>query len=186
MKRCEIHKCLGTAALVLAAGSATAGDWQFLPILKDGYKPDLVVSVVGGVLDPKGAGEDTYAGLEVAMNCGLFQTPTGVVRTKISYGGYDHDGLEYRSFEINPRWTIPVAQNLSFGIGPGIGYVRTEVGSRETDLFAWQLGADLDYRVGRVSLGLGVRWQDTVSKTIAPDTDGAENWLVQAKIGYAF
>lgn len=182
----QIHKCLGVAGLVLAAGSASAGEWQFLPIMKEGYKPEFVLSAVAGTLDPKGADRDTYAGLELAMNCGLFQTPSGVVRTKISYGGYDHDGLEYRSFEIDPRWTVPLAQNLSFGIGPGIGYVRTEVADRETDLFAWQLGADVDYRVGRVSLGLGVRWQDTVNKTVAPGTDGAENWLVQAKIGYAF
>lgn len=174
------------AALCVCAGSAAAGEWQFLPILKDGYKPDLVLSVAGGALDPKGADRHTYAGLELAMNCGLFQTPTGVVRTKISYGGYDHDGLEYRTFEVNPRWTVPVAQNLSFGIGPGIGYVRTEVGSRDTHMFAWQVGADLDYRMGRMNLGLGARWQDTLDKTVAPGTSGAENWLVQAKIGLAF
>lgn len=182
----QIHKCVGGAALALAAASASAGEWQFLPILKDGYKPDLVLSAVGGSLDPQGAAADTYLGLELAMNCGLFQTPSGVVRTKISYGGYDHDGLEYRSFEVNPRWTVPLAQNLSFGIGPGIGYVRTEVGGRDTDLFAWQVGADLDYRLGRVSFGLGLRWQDTVNKRVAPGAEGAENWLVQAKVGYAF
>lgn len=175
-----------TAALCACAGSAVAGEWQFLPVLKDGYKPEFVLSAVGGALDPKGADRDTYAGVELAFNCGLFQTPVGVVRTKVSYGGYDHDGLEYRSFEVNPRWTMPVAQNLSFGVGPGIGYVRTEAGDRDAHMFAWQLGADLDYRMGRLNLGLGARWQDTLDKSVAPGIKGVENWLVQAKIGLAF
>ena len=55
-----------------------------------------------------------------------------------------------------------------------------------TDLFAWQAGADLDYRIGQVNLGLGARWQDTVNKTVSTGREGADNWLVQAKVGVAF
>jgi len=81
---------------------------------------------------------------------------------------------------------MPLTERLSAGFGPGIGYVRAEANGHDTDLFAWQLGADLDYRLGRLHLGLGARWQDTVNKTVAPGCEGAENWLVQAKVGINF
>lgn len=186
MKMRTARTAIAAMSLIGMTGSATAGEWKFLPILDKDYKPEMTLSLIGGLLDPKEADRDTFAGLELAMNCGLFQTPSGVVRTKISFARFDHDGYDYRTFEVNPRWTVPIAQNLSFGIGPGIGYVKTKVGSRDTEMFAWQIGADLDYRIGQINLGLGARWQDTVNKTVAIGTEGAENWLVQAKIGFAF
>ena len=177
---------LTAVTLAAATAPAFAGDWKFLPILDKDYRPNFVASVTGGMLDPKHGSSDTALGLELAMNCGLFQTPTGVVRTKLSWNRYDKDGVTLNTVELNPRWTIPVAQNLTFGVGPGIGYVKADAGGRTTDLFAWQAGADLDYRIGQVNLGLGARWQDTVNKDIAPGMQGAENWLVQAKVGFAF
>ena len=173
-------------ALGCTAAPALAGDWRLFPIADKDYRPDFTVSLVGGVMDPVRVSQDSYVGVELAMNCGLLQTPSGVVRTKVSYGRFDKDGTELRIFEVNPRWTTPLTERLSAGFGPGIGYVRAEVNGRDTDLFAWQLGADLNYRLGRVNLGLGARWQDTVNKTVAPGREGAENWLVQAKAGINF
>ena len=71
-------------------------------------------------------------------------------------------------------------------LGPGIGWVKADSGNRNVDMFAWQVGADLDYRIGQLNLGLGARWQDTVNKTVATGQAGADNWLVQAKVGVAF
>lgn len=173
-------------ALGCATAPALADTWRLLPSLDEGYRPAFTLSVAGGVMDPKGAREGAYGGVELAMNCGLLQTPSGVVRTKLSLGRYDKGDTELRIFEVNPRWTTPLTERLSAGVGPGIGYVRAKVAGRDTDLFAWQLGADLDYRLGRLNLGLGARWQDTVDKTIAPGREGAENWLVQAKVGVNF
>jgi hypothetical protein len=53
-------------------------------------------------------------------------------------------------------------------------------------MFAWQVGADLDYRMNNLNLGLGARWQDTTDKNIGGGHHGADNWLVQAKVGIAF
>ena len=181
-----LHLTLLAATLACAATPALADGWRLFPIADKDYRPDFTLSLVGGTLDPEHGSQDGYVGVELAMNCGMLQVPSGVVRTKLSYGRYDKDGLELRIFEVNPRWTLPLTDRLSFGVGPGLGYVRAEAGSRETDLFAWQLGADLDYKLGRMNLGLGARWQDTVDKTIAPGRNGAENWLVQAKIGINF
>jgi hypothetical protein len=110
--------------------------------------------VTGGIMDPQHVGSGDAWGLELAMNCGLLQTPTGVVRTKLSVNKFDKAGLELTTVELNPRWTIPVAKDLTFGVGPGIGWVKAD-GGRNVDMFAWQAGADLDYRIGQLNLGLG-------------------------------
>ena len=73
----------------LALGAATtpalaAGDWKFLPVADKGYAPAFVASVTGGIMDPQHVGSGDAWGLELAFNCGLVQTPTGVVRTKLS------------------------------------------------------------------------------------------------------
>ena len=173
------------AALSALTAPAFAGDWQFLPIADKGYAPNFVASVTGGIMDPQHAKSGDAWGLELAMNCGLIQTPTGVVRTKLSVNKFDKAGLELTTVELNPRWTIPVAKDLTFGIGPGIGWVKADSG-RNVDMFAWQAGADLDYRIGQLNLGLGARWQDTVNKNLGGGREGADNWLVQAKVGIAF
>ena len=173
------------AALSALTAPAFAGDWQFLPIADKGYAPNFVASVTGGIMDPQHVGSGDAWGLELAFNCGLVQTPTGVVRTKLSVNKFDKAGLELTTVELNPRWTIPVAKDLTFGVGPGIGWVKAD-GGRNVDMFAWQAGADLDYRIGQLNLGLGARWQDTVNKNLGGGREGADNWLVQAKVGIAF
>jgi hypothetical protein len=145
-----------------------------------------VASVTGGVMDPQHVKSGDAWGLELAMNCGLLQAPTGVIRTKLSVTKFDKGGLDLTTVELNPRWTTPIARDLTLGVGPGIGWVKADSGSRNVDMFAWQVGADLDYRIGQLNLGLGARWQDTVNKTVATGQAGADNWLVQAKVGVAF
>jgi hypothetical protein len=49
-----------------------------------------------------------------------------------------------------------------------------------------QLGADMDYSIGKLNFGLGVRWQNTANKNITPTIKGANNRLVQAKLGFNF
>jgi len=124
--------------------------------------------------------------LEVDFNCMIMQPPSGVIRSKISLGSFDHDGLKLTIFEINPRWTNSIDKNLSFGVGPGIGYVKAEMNGQSISMAAFQIGADLDYKIGSINLGLSARWQDTVNKDIAPGIQGANNTLVQAKVGYNF
>jgi hypothetical protein len=179
-------RILLAAALTTAALPALAGDWKFLPVTEKNYTPAFVASVTGGVMDPQHVKSSDAWGLELAMNCGLLQTPTGIIRTKLSVTKFDKGGLDLTSVELNPRWTTPIAKDLTLGVGPGIGWVKADSGNRTTDMFAWQVGADLDYRIGQLNLGLGARWQDTVNKTVSTGNEGADNWLVQAKVGVAF
>ena len=51
---------------------------------------------------------------------------------------------------------------------------------------ALQVGVDLDYRIGALNLGLGARWQGTQNKLVSPTLRGADNTLIQAKLGINF
>lgn len=174
---------LGLFAL---SSAALAGEWKTLPVMDADYKADLTVSAVGGQMKPNGATAGGYAGIEAAFNCLGLQPPAGVIRSKISYGEFNHAGLKLTSFEVNPRWTTKLSDNLSFGIGPGIGYVSGQTAGVRANMFAWQVGADVDYRLGALNLGLGVRWQGTQNKQVIAGRNGADNTLIQAKVGFNF
>lgn len=185
MQRTIITILLGLG-LVSASAATLAADWKFLPVRDAAYKPDVTLSLAAGQLNGTPAGSGNYTGAEVAFNCLMLQPPSGIIRSKISYGQFDHNGLKLNTFEINPRWTTNLDHNLTFGVGPGIGYVKVEVAGKSTSMAALQIGADLDYRMGAINLGLGARWQDTRNKNIAAGMQGANNTLVQAKIGVNF
>lgn len=182
----QIVNLLVGAGLLSLSGGAMAEGWTLLPVMEDGYKPNMTLSVVGGQMKPVNVASGGYVGAEMAFNCLLLQPPSGVIRSKISYGEFDHAGTKISTFEVNPRWTTGLTDNLSFGIGPGIGYVTAKVGGQSFGMMAAQVGADLDYRLGALNLGLGVRWQGTENKLIAAGRKGADNTLVQAKLGFNF
>lgn len=185
MKRTTLSIAMGLGLITLTA-SAFSGDWTFMPIRDAAYKADTTLSLAGGTLSGTPAGSGSYTGVELAFNCLALQPPSGVIRSKVSYGEFNHNGLKLSSFEVNPRWTTKLSDNLSFGIGPGIGYVQAKSLGVSTGMGAVQIGADLDYRVGALNLGLGARWQNTGNKYIAPGINGANNSLVQAKLGINF
>lgn len=185
MKRTLINT-LTALALAGTSAAALAGEWKVLPVMDSGYKPQITASVVGGSMSGTPVGSGAYSGVEVAFNCLALQPPSGIIRSKISYGQFDKNGLKLTTFEVNPRWTTPIAQDLTVGFGPGIGLVKADVAGQTTNMMAMQLGADLDYSVGKLNLGLGVRWQNTANKSITPAIRGANNTLVQAKLGFNF
>ena len=81
---------------------------------------------------------------------------------------------------------VNVTPALSLGAGPGLGLVTTDVAGKTKHLTAVQIGADLDYRLDHVNLGLGLRRQATRSADIGAGLNRASNTLLQAKVGYAF
>jgi len=177
---------LGLCFAVAAAPALASGDWKAMPVLDPAYKADITVSALVGLMDPEHVGSDSYVGAEVAFNCLLLEPPTGIIRSKMSVGRFSNDGLQLTSYEINPRWMFNIDKNLSVGFGPGIGYVNAKDAGNTTGLWAGQVGADLDYRIGAINLGLAARWQGTENRVIAAGVKGADNTLIDAKIGYNF
>jgi hypothetical protein len=185
MKNILVTTLLG---LGLATASATvlAGEWKIMPVLDAAYKPEITVALAGGVMNGTPAGSGNYSGAELAFNCLALHPPTGIIRSKVSYGQFDHNGLKLKTFEVNPRWTTRVAPDVTVGFGPGIGFVQADVAGKTTSMTAMQLGADLNYRIGQLNLGLDARWQNTANKDIAPGIRGANNTLIMAKVGISF
>ena len=186
MRRTPLSALLGLGLLAAATATFAGDDWKLLPVRDANFKPDLTLSAAVGSLNPEHVNSGIYTGAELAFNCLALQPPSGVIRTKVSLGRFDHDGMKLTTFEVNPRWTTNLSQDLTVGFGPGIGLVKAEMSGHSKDLAALQLGADLDYRVGALNLGLGARWQATQNKEIAPGKNGADNFLVQAKVGVNF
>lgn len=185
MKRSTLNILFGLT--IATASTATFADgWKFLPVRDANYKPDLTLSLVGGTLSPSHVASGGYAGIELDFNCLALQPPSGVIRSKVSIGQFNHNGMKLTSYEVNPRWTVHLNDNLTFGIGPGIGLVKAEMAGQSTTLGALQVGMDLDYRIGALNLGLGARWQETSNRYITPTLRGANNSLLQAKIGFNF
>lgn len=185
MKRTLIHTLLGFG--LIATSSATLADgWKLFPVMNANYQANLTVSAVGGALNSNSLGNGGYTGIEAAFNCLALQPPTGVIRSKISYGQFDQNGMKLNTFEVNPRWTTEISKNLSLGIGPGVGWVQVDTGAQTNNLAAVQLGADVDYRIGALNLGLAYRWQGTANTDLGNGKSGVNNDLVQAKIGVNF
>ena len=133
MKRSIFHTLTGFGFAIVSA-TATAGDWKFLPVLDSAYKPDMTFYISGGSLTPANSGSSSgvYAGAELDFNCLLMQPPTGVIRSKISYGQFNQNGLMLSTVEVNPRWTMDIQNNLTAGVGPGIGYLRADINGQST------------------------------------------------------
>lgn len=181
---------LSTLTFLTAAalsGSALAEGWVMGPAFKDGWDPEFTLAAVGGSMDVDNADSATYKGLEFSLNCPWFQPPTGAIRQQFNIGTYDDNGFEITSFEMNPNYFMTLSPNLSLGIGPGVGYARTSYLNGPTEgLWSVQASANLNYRSGPLFLGAGARYQDTRDKTLAPGIRGADNWLINAKIGINF
>ena len=180
------QRCILSLCMAVASTSVLAADWEFLPVGNANYKPDLTLSLAAGTMNGTPAGSGSAESVELAFNCILLQPPTGQIRSKISWNSFDHHGLKLSTLEVNPRWTLNLDKNLSWGIGPGVGYVRADLNGRSTSMAALQLGTDLDYRIGALNLGLGARWQDTKNKVLANGSRGANNTMLQAKVGFTF
>lgn len=169
------------------SGSALADGWVWGPAFKDGWKPEFTLAAVGGIMDVDDTDDDTYWGAEFSLNCPWFQPPKGTIRQQFNIGRYDNDGLELTSLEMNPNYFFNLAPNWTLGIGPGVGYVWADADGGDSEgLWSIQASVNLHYRNGPLFAGVGARYQDTQDKDLAPGVEGADNWLVTAKLGINF
>ncbi|MES9939394.1 MAG: outer membrane beta-barrel protein [Candidatus Thiodiazotropha sp. 6PLUC2] len=162
-------------------------DWNFLPVMSDGFNPDLTLSVTGGIMDPQTHGLDTdlVFGLELSMNCLLLDPPLGTIRQQFSFSHYDDGGLEITSFEMNPHYLYKVDNKFSIGFGPGIGYVDADGRNVNEGTLALQGGISLHYKMSdQIFLGAEARYQWT--KDLDDTKDDLKNARIFGKVGYRF
>ncbi|MFP4182845.1 MAG: porin family protein [Thiohalospira sp.] len=176
------------AGLTLGAGTASAADW--FPIADEGFSAQPSVAVAGGTqeLDWDGADSGSVAGIELAMNCGLFAPEQGRIRQQISLTQYDEDGLETTHLELNPHYLFVDDGPLTVGAGPGLGYVDADRdGGGDDGAFALQAGASVNYDFGPAFVGAEARYQWTTEADLGNNfEEDLGNTRVMAKVGVNF
>ena len=178
----------------LFSGTALAEDdkgWTVLPYQNSDFDPHFTVGLATGIMKPDedGASSGAINGLVLSLNCPWFQPPTGTIRQVFNYNIYEEDNVAINTFEMNPRYFIPISPSLQAGFGPGVGYVtiEPEVGAIAHAL-SFQVGADLDYRNKNLFAGLSARYMMTQDAKFGGSTieSDVNNLAVQMRVGYNF
>lgn len=184
MKLHRLTSALVVAGLALAASASHAEGLTFLPGLNAGFKfePTLAVSVGG--MNAAAARDDslTVYGIDFNMNCGLIQTPANRIRTHIQINHVDESGVKSTSFELSPRYTLPIGGGFSVGAGPALALVKVDNSNTDKNLFGYGAVAGLNYRAGMLYAGADVRYLNTTERNNVQ----FENWAVLAKVGINF
>ena len=121
-------------------------------------------------------------GLDFNMNCGLIQTADNRIRTHVQINHTNESGVKATSFELSPRYTVPIGSGFSIGAGPVIGMVKADNGvpTRTCSPTARWL-VPISAR-GMYYSGLDLRYLNTSER----NNVDFENWALIAKVGINF
>ena len=171
------------ATLVTLSFAASADGWRFAPLLTDpSFKLEPSIALTANRVDPKDGNWDTSMGIDFNFNCGLLQDPQNRMRTHINISRSDDDGVSVNAFELSPRYTVPMGQGLSVGVGPSLAVYKVSGRGYDETLLAAGVAAGINYRAGALFLGADVRYHNTEEKR------GADfnNWTMGLKAGVNF
>ena len=184
MKTTRFASALLVAGLALGSAASHADGLTFFPGLQSGFKhePSLAVSV--GVMNADAANDDAQFvyGLDFNMNCGLVQTPDKRIRTHLQINHVNESGVKATSFELSPRYTLPVGGGFSVGAGPVLALVMADNGATDKNLFGYGAVVGANYRRGAYYSGLDLRYLNTNERSNVE----FENWALLAKVGINF
>lgn len=162
-----MKKIVLAAALTAAATTTVAEGWRFAPALNDkDFKLEPTVALSVASVDPKEGDSATSYGVDINFNCGLIQDPQNRMRTHLNIHQADEDGTRATAFELSPRYTVPVGNGLSVGVGPSLGAFKVKVDAAGFDetYFGLGLAAGVNYRMGKFYAGADVRYHVTGEK----------------------
>jgi len=128
-----------------------------LPVLESSYTPNPVVSLMGGSYANDGSSASAV-GVELSLDCPLYQPARGNVRQQISYMNVALTGADVTLIELNPHWMSTMGQFLSVGFGPGLGIAQTSVtGGASSSKFSVGFGVSASYKMDSLQLGAEYR-----------------------------
>ena len=184
MKRNRLATSLLAAGLVLTATASHADGLKFFPGMSAGFKFEPTVAISAGVMNASAANDDSMAvyGLDINMNCGLIQTPDNRIRTHIQINHVDDSGVKSTSFELSPRYTLPLGSGFSVGAGPALALVMVDNGNDDKNLFGYGAVAGVNFRSGAFYAGADLRYLNTTERNNVE----FENWALLAKVGINF
>ena len=177
-----LQKIAATAALALLSSAALADGWTFAPMLTDpSFKLEPTLALSAGAVKLKNMDSMSTVGLEFNFNCGLLQSPDKRMRTHLSVSKVDDNGFKATDIELSPRYTVPLGNGLSAGVGPSLGLVAVKAGSDEK-LFSYGLAGGVNFRSGAFYAGADLRMQNTSTK----NNVNYDSWAMNAKVGMNF
>ena len=163
-----MKKTLVVASLAIAATSVLADGWRFAPLFTDkNFKLEPTIAATINSVDPKDVDTATSYGVDFNFNCGILQDPQNRMRTHINIHQADEDGTKATAFELSPRYTLPLGNGLSVGVGPSLGAFKVKVDgtSFNENYFGVGLAAGINYRMGQFYAGADVRHHVTGEKS---------------------
>lgn len=153
-----MKKLLLAVTLSSLSAAAMAQNWKFAPALTEsGFKFEPTIAATVSTIKPQGGSSDTAYGVEMNFNCGLIQSPDNRIRTHLSISRVDGNNYDATIIELSPRYTVPLSNGFSIGVGPSLGAVRvdaTTAGAPTETVFAYGLVAGVNYRSGAFYAGL--------------------------------
>ena len=178
-----MKKSLLAVALLGAASLSHAEGWKFLPLINDpGHKLDPTLALTVNSVKPDGMSSVTSTGLDFDFNCGLIQDPDNRIRTSLKLHRSTEDGLTATTFELSPRYTVPLGDGLSVGAGPSLTSVRLSgVGASKT-LWGAGVAVGVQWKVGAMFVGAYLRWHDLQKK----DGRSYDHTAFGARVGFNF
>jgi hypothetical protein len=193
MKRTNKLLISGFALLGVALSSTASADGVvFLPVTKDGYKPEAAVSLLAGTMKPSQSGTDssTITGAELSFRCILLQVGDNQLRQQLSYTTWKKNNLTLQNVELNAHYQLAVANDFKIGVGPGLGLIITDLAASDNPTFyGVQFGVSAHYTGLRpLFIGAEARYQFTNKDEFVSGAgkDDMNNSRVAVKLGYMF
>ncbi|MDX2469551.1 MAG: hypothetical protein QNL04_03125 [SAR324 cluster bacterium] len=148
------------------------------PVIESSYSPNFAPSLVGGSITPTEGDSYSLVGVEISLDCPLFQPSGGNVRQQFSYAVFSKDDVSGTLIEINPHWMNNLSENVTIGFGPGLGLATVEATDGESTSY-FEVGAGVSLSVKAGSILFGADWR----QMSAGDFDNSRGIV---KAGYSF
>ncbi len=154
-------------AILLASSPSRADGFRLFPVLSSDFKFDPTLTMIGGTSfsttrDGKALGT---VGIGLNINCGLFQDGQNRIRTHVSLTDTFGHGVNAQTFDLSPRYTLPIGKDMYFSIGPSVAAVNARLYSANSNRYSILAGygaaGGLEYRHGHAYVGLDAEYLDT-------------------------
>lgn len=153
-------------ALLGATTLAGAQSWRFLPLFTDpGHQLKPTLALTYNRVNPDDAPDASAWGVDFNFNCGLIQSPDNRMRTHLQVHRSSEDGVKATVFELSPRYTWPLGDSFSAGVGPSLTAVRASAPGVSKTLTGLGLAAGVNWNFGRYYAGADLRWHNTNRKS---------------------
>lgn len=168
--------------LLIGASLNAQDTFKFLPVLEKDFQFKPALAFKSGIFNFSNSDIKTNAflGAEYSFNCPMIRPSKGYIRPQISYNYFKDGDIVFQSIEFNPYYFYDISDNFSVGIGPGIGYLKFDDGTK-SDAWAFHSKAGFYYHLSKITLGLEGRYQWQTSDDDKINLKNLNNLMINLK-----